>query len=75
MVRPRRWLFPLGELLPATFLCYFTATLEGTGPECSLKATLEMINSKYGSVEGYLLQVIKLKPQEISALRARLLDP
>jgi protein-tyrosine phosphatase len=40
-----------------------------------LKAALEMINSKYGSVEGYLLQVIKLTPQEISALRARLLDP
>jgi protein-tyrosine phosphatase len=40
-----------------------------------LKATLEMINSKYGSVEEYLLQVIKLTPHEISAIRARLLEP
>ena len=40
-----------------------------------LRATLEMINNKYGSVEAYLLQVIKLTPKEISAVRARLLEP
>jgi len=39
-----------------------------------LKATLEQIDEKYGSVEGYLIKELKLTPGEISKIRKRLLE-